>query len=238
MTEESNPILIERQRIMAEYRRRDLDVDADKYAPWQPAESLARFQRKRLAAAMLKRLDVFPKPGNQCLEIGYGKLGWLADLIDWGVHERDLHGIELRAARCEQARDALPLADLRIGDASNLPWNNDTFHLVIASTVFSSILSETVRQKIADEISRVLMPGGVLIWYDLAVNNPGNRQVRGISRAELRRLFPRLDGPMRSVTLAPPMARLVAPKSWALATLLETIPVFRTHVMAVLIKVQ
>ena len=238
MNPKSASILIERQRIEAEYLRREREIDADRYAPWQPAEVFARSQRKRLAAAMLKRFGVFPKPGDQCLELGYGKLGWLADLIDWGVHERDLHGIELRAPRGEQARDALPLADLRIGDASSLPWKDETFQFAITSTVFSSILDDTVREKIAAEISRVLVPGGALLWYDLAVNNPGNRQVRGIGRAELRRLFPQLDGPMRSVTLAPPISRLVTPRSWALATLLETIPVLRTHVLAVLIKVR
>jgi len=49
-------------------------------------------------------------------------------------------------------------------------------------------------------------------------------------------LFPALHGPMQSVTLAPPLARVVAPRSWVAATLLEACPWLRTHLMAVLVK--
>jgi hypothetical protein len=45
-----------------------------------------------------------------------------------------------------------------------------------------------------------------------------------------------LQGKIRPVTLAPPLARLLAPNSWTLATFLEAIPLLRTHLMAVLIK--
>jgi hypothetical protein len=89
---------------------------------------------------------------------------------------------------------------------------------------------------VAADITRVLAPGGALLWYDFAVNNPRNPNVRRVGRKELQGLFPELRGSIRSVTLAPPLVRLVAPKSWLLATALEAFPFLRTHLLAVLLK--
>lgn len=130
----------------------------------------------------------------------------------------------------------MPAADLRTGDAVELPWDNDTFQLAVASTLFTSVLDLNVRRLIADEITRVLAPGGALLWYDFAYNNPRNPNVQGIGRAEIRKLFPALQGEIRTVTLAPPLARLIAPRWWTLATFLEAIPLLRTHLIAILIK--
>jgi ubiquinone/menaquinone biosynthesis C-methylase UbiE len=234
--DESRAIAAEQARILAEYRRRERDVEADLYAPWQAATSFMRAGRGRLAARMLKQAGVFPGPGDSCLEIGYGSLGWLGELVAWGVREGDLHGIELDETRARRASEILPGADLRVGDATRMPWAAGTFRLIIASTVFSSILDASVRQAVAAEVARVLAPGGALLWYDMAVNNPRNPNVRGIGRRELAMLFPTLPGKIHSVTLAPPLARWAAPKSWILSELLEAIPFLRTHVLAVLVK--
>jgi SAM-dependent methyltransferase len=168
--------------------------------------------------------------------VGYGSLGWLADLLSWGLCQADLHGVELDAVRAAVAREALPGADLRVGDAAELPWPHGSFRLVIASTLFTSILDAEVRRNVADEIVRVLAPDGVLLWYDFAVDNPRNPNVRRVTRRELAALFPTLRGPIRSVTLVPFLARAVAPRSWTVATLLEAVPFLRTHLLAVLSK--
>jgi len=136
------------------------------------------------------------------------------------------------------AREAFPSADLRVGDASRLPWPDATFRLVVASTTFSSILDPVLRRLVAAEAVRVLAPGGALLWYDLKVDNPRNPNVRGVGRRELAELFPELAGPVRSAALAPPIARAVAPASWLLADFLEAFPFLRTHLIAVLVKGQ
>jgi hypothetical protein len=98
------------------------------------------------------------------------------------------------------------------------------------------VLDKGVRRLIANQICRVLAPGGVLLWYDFAINNPRNVNVRKITRKEVAALFPELRGQIKSVTLAPPLTRLVAPRSRALANVLEAIPFLRTHLLAVLMK--
>jgi Methylase involved in ubiquinone/menaquinone biosynthesis len=223
----------ERRRILTEDRRRDAEI-GDRYAAWQPGEIFMKEGRRRRAALLLKRSGVFPGPGDPCLEVGCGRLGWLADLIAWGVRETDLHGVELDSERLERAQLALPAADLRVGDGAELPWPDGSFRLLIASTLFTSILDPEVRRRVAGEIVRVLAPGGALLWYDFAVNNPANPNVRRVTRRELARLFPSLSGPIRSVTLLPILARAVAPRCWTIATLLEAIPFLRTHLVAVL----
>jgi ubiquinone/menaquinone biosynthesis C-methylase UbiE len=226
----------EQQRILSEYRRREREVDHDLYALWNPSASLNRAGRTRRAARLLARCGVFPRRGDACLEIGFGTLGWLAELLAWGLAESDLHGIELDPQRAAVAREAFPSADLRVGDASQLPWPDGTFRLVVASTCFSSILDPGLRRLVAEEAQRVLGRGGALLWYDLRMDNPRNPNVRGIGRSELAALFPALAGPVRTSTLAPPLARLVAPVSWLAANVLEALPFLRTHLVAVLVK--
>jgi ubiquinone/menaquinone biosynthesis C-methylase UbiE len=226
----------EQQRILAEYRRREREIDSSLYALWNPSASFNRAGRTRRATRLLAQCGVFPKRGDACLEIGFGTLGWLAEFLGWGLAESDLHGIELDPERAAVAREALPSADLRVGDASQLPWPDETFRLVAASTTFSSILDPGLRRVVAREAQRVLVRGGALLWYDLRMNNPRNPNVRGIGRREIRALFPALNGPIRSSTLAPPLARLIAPVSWPAATFLEALPFLRTHLVAVLVK--
>jgi len=226
----------ERERLLAEYRRRDREIPAERYAAWQPAEILMRDERKRLAAQLLHRAGAFPGAETPCLEVGYGRLGWLADLLSWGVGEKALHGVELDAGRAAEAQRRLPAADLRTGDAARLPFADETFGLVVASTVFTSVLDDAMRRSIAAEVERTLRPGGALLWYDFRLNSPGNPNVRGIGRRELRSLFPGLGGEVRSLTLAPPLARLVAPKSYRAAVVLGALPPLRSHLIAVLRK--
>jgi ubiquinone/menaquinone biosynthesis C-methylase UbiE len=232
----NNFIALERQRLVSEYERRDREIDDDLYAPWQPASRFMFEGRNRKAAFMLNQSGVFPKSGNRCLEVGFGNISWLAELLLWGMRESDLHGIDLSESRTSKAHESLSAADLRVGDASELPWNDNAFGLVIASTLFTSILDSGVRRMVADEITRVLTPGGALLWYDFAYNNPQNPNVRKVDRKELKQLFPTLVGRIESATLAPPIARVVAHRSWALANVMEAVPFLRTHLLAVLVK--
>ncbi len=227
---------IESKRILAEYQRRRKELGNSRYAPWQPSEMLFKFERQRTAARLLLLEKAFPHKDSKCLEIGCGSLGWLADLIAWGVYENNLHGIELDDLRSRQLQSRLPSANILTGNAASLPWADESFDLLIASTVFSSILDDTMRERVACEIRRVLKAGGALVWYDLRYNNPWNKNVAAISRRELRKLFPDLRSTMRSVSLAPPLARFIARWSWVTATAASALPFLRTHLLAVMVK--
>lgn len=212
------------------------DAPPDPYAPWEPAAIFLDATRKRAAARMLHRAGAFPRAGDACLEVGFGTGGWLGHLIDWGVREEDLHGTELREDLVRRAREALPLADLRVGDAVRLPWEGGAFRLAVASMLFTALPGPAARRAAAGEIARVLAPGAALLWYDIAIDNPWNPRYRRVTRRELRALFPGWEGEVRSACLPPPLLRRVAPRSWTLAVLLEAIPLLRPYLVAVLLK--
>ncbi|MEM8961603.1 MAG: class I SAM-dependent methyltransferase [Acidobacteriota bacterium] len=223
----------ESQRIRDAYARRDAVVD-DRYAPWQPAQRLMLDERNRVAATLLHRRGVFPTRGRPVLEIGAGRRGWLGVLLDWGLDCTDLHAVELDAGRADDLARGLPCAEVHHGDARNLPWPEKRFQLVILSTVLTSVLDEQTRRQLLDAASRVLAPDGVLMIYDFRRDNPRNPDVRRLTAVELRAYTPELDGPIRTLTLAPPLARLLAGKSHTLASMLALVPPLRTHLLAVL----
>ena len=99
-------------------------------------------------------------------------------------------------------------------------------------TVFSSILSETMRQEIALEMLRVLRPDGFIVWYDYHMNNPVNPDVHGIKKKEITRLFPGCTIYLVRVTLAPPVARVLATVSTLSCHLLSKFPFLCTHYLA------
>jgi len=208
------------------------------YAPWRIDTAYMRAERTWLAAKMLKNSKAFPNAHSKCLEIGFGSMGWLAELLGWGVPVSNLHGIELDARRAMVASHQLPQADLRVGDASHLPWADKSFDLVVISTVLSSVLDQNMRRAVAGETVRVLCDGGVLLWYDMRRNNPWNSDIRKVTEHELRSLFPQLSGQVYSLTLVPQIARALAPFSIALTFVLARVPFLRTHLMAVLRKAQ
>lgn len=223
-------------QLISEYERRDRTVSHSLYAHHNPSHLLMIHARERASLHLLRKEGVFPRAGTPCLEVGYGRLGALGSLISWGVRESDLHGIEMDPRRAAVAQAALPGADLRVGDARNMPWADGTFALVVTWTVFSSILNDGARKAVAAEIVRVLKPGGAVLYYDFAWNNPRNPNVRGVSGREVQKIFAGLKGSIRSATLAPPLARVVAPRSWLIATALDCIPFLRSHRVAVLVK--
>ncbi len=226
----------ERRRVLAENDRRRREVDGSRYAPWNRAERLMVDGRAREAAALLHRQGVFPTPETRCLEIGFGEGGWLPTLLSWGLSESRLYGVEIDPLRAVSVRRRLPSTSLCLADGGTLPFVDGAFGLVIVSTVFTSVLEQSVRSTMAGEIQRVLAPGGALLWYDFAVDNPRNPHVRGVGRRELKALFPELRGEIRSITLAPPILRPVSRWSVAAAELLSALPFLRSHLLAVLTR--
>ena len=106
------------------------------------------------------------------------------------------------------ARRCLPeTVVLWAGDAASAPIAPASQDLVFQATVFSSLLDDGTQQRLAQTMWSWLRPGGAILWYDFTVDNPRNRDVRGVPVARIRQLFP--EGRLRwqRVTLAPPLAR-------------------------------
>jgi len=226
----------ELERIRTEYARREREVPEEYYSIHSEGNLFLYTQRIRAVIQVLNQKNFFPLRGKKILEVGFGKGNWLLDFERWGASQGDLYGIELNERRAAHAQMRFPLSELRVGDASRLPWPNETFDLVLQSTVFSSILSTPMKQSVAREMIRVLEPHGVILWYDFHCDNPKNPHVRGIGAREIKELFSPCVVNLRRVTLAPPISRWLAPRSWLLSHLLERIRILNTHYLAVIEK--
>ena len=223
------------ERIREEYARRAKELPPGFYDSNRSENQFLHMGAARACAQLLRQAGAFPLDRAQILDVGCGQGHWLLELLMWGATVSRLHGIDLLPERIVQARERLAGAELRSGDARVLPWADAAFDLVTQFTVFSSILDAAVQQKIAREMLRVLRPGGRILWYDTRRSNP-RRPVRGVSRKDIRRLFPGCKFSFLNATLAPPLARRVAPNSWALAFALERLPFAKTHLAAVITK--
>ena len=221
------------RRIEAEYERRERELDTDTYSPTRPENVFIRQTVERALLRALRDAGLLPLDGRRVLEVGCGTGQWLAELAGWGAGER-LAGIDLIPERIERSRRRVPEADLRVGSASSLPWEDAGFDLVLQSMLLSSVLDDDVRGRVCAEIDRVLAPGGIVVSYDFFVDNPFNRAVRGLGRRELKRLFPGYELSWRRVLLAPPLIRALAPRAWWLASVLQSTRALDTHALVVL----
>jgi ubiquinone/menaquinone biosynthesis C-methylase UbiE len=221
------------ERIREEYAARGREIPAGFYDWHRTENQFLHAGAARACASLLSDAGAFPLDRAEILDVGCGHGGWMLEFLQWGAALQHLHGIDLIPDRIAHARERLAGADLRCADGRKLPWPDQAFDLVTQFTVFSSILNPAVRRQMADEMRRVLRPGGKILWYDLRRSNP-MRPVRGLRRAEILRLFPGCAIRFRNATLAPPLARIVAPHSWAAAFALESLPFATTHLAAVI----
>lgn len=165
------------------------------------------------------------------LEVGCGAGGNLLRLLRWGFMPENLVGNELLPARAAAARRVLPAAtQILTGDARHLS-TDQPFDLVLQFTVLSSILDDQFQADLASTMWALTAPGGSVVSYDFAYDNPRNPDVRAVKLDRLRQLFPDADLEARRVTLAPPIARRVG-TSRAGYAVLHAVPLLRTHVLA------
>ena len=231
----------ESDRIREEYERRAATVPAQRYDPTSPGQLFMRQRRERAVLEALRNSGSLPLRSRRILEVGCGSGQWLADLETWGASKDKLAGIDLIDARVDEARHRLggrppDDVDLRSGDASALPWADESFDLVLQSMMFSSIHDPAMATRVAAEMDRVLAGGGLILWHDFCVGNPRNRRVRGIRRSELAGLFPGYEIRAKRISLAFPLARRLAHRYWLLADVLEGLRFANIQTLATLQK--
>ena len=232
-------------RIVGEYERRRKEIPPGYYSLENAANLFRRQSWERSVLRMLSKAGVFPLADRRILDVGCGFGQWLLDFETWGAARKNLAGIDLLPERIRGARGRLAGfqdeggevsrgADIRVGNAVALPWEQQAFDIVCQSTVFSSMLDPGMKKSVATEMARVLAPEGVIVWYDFFVNNPGNPHVRGVKLNQVLELFPGFTLSSQRITLLPPLSRRLVPISWLAAEGLERVKLLNTHLLAVL----
>ena len=224
--------------VAARYARRDAGADARRYSLFDAAALQAQQERLHAMRALWRAHGWSGLDGLDLLEIGCGAGGNLLDLLRLGAEPARLAGIELLPERAAAARERLPVAVRVIeDDALRAPIAPASQDAILLFTVFSSVLDEAARAALAAAAWRWLRPGGGVLVYDFAVDNPRNPDVRALPAARVRSLFPQARTTSLRLTLAPPLARAAGrlhPRLPALAAAL--LPPLRTHRLHWLVK--
>jgi len=225
----------EAEAVRSRYARRPA---ADpRYALSNPAALAAMQERQRAMVALLRAEGHADFAARTVLEVGSGAGGNLLELLWLGFAPENLCGVELLPERHAAAQARLPAAvRLVLGDATEPHVAPESVDIVLASTVFSSLLDDAFQQRLAEAMWAAVKPGGGVLWYDFTVNNPRNADVRGVPLERVHELFPGAQIRSARVTLAPPVARAAVRIRPSLYTALNALPLLRTHVVAWLAK--
>jgi ubiquinone/menaquinone biosynthesis C-methylase UbiE len=153
---------------------RDTYAERDRLAPedWRVNRYHPRHQLGRLFAAHTR--EVLIDALNACeidleplriLDVGCGTGHWLRHLVELGANPENLTGTDLSARRLAIARAKNP--GITWVETTGLPFEDDSFDLVMQTVVFSSIPDGGLRQELGAEMNRVTKPGGRVLWVDL-----------------------------------------------------------------------
>ena len=187
-------------------------------------------ERSRALIAWINECGISPVEQRRVLEIGCCSGVNLLQFLQLGFAPQNLVGNELLEVRLRLARSRLPSTiALYGGDAAELSLEAGSFDVVFQSTVFTSILDPGFKRRLATKMWSLTRPGGGVLWYDFMFDNPRNRDVKGVRRAEIDALFPSRVAWARRITLAPPIARLVTSVHPSLYSLFNLVPWLRTH---------
>lgn len=127
----------------------------------------------------------------------------------------------------------IPNTNIYSGDALKLNFEN-YFDVVFQSTVFTSILDFDFKKLLAQKMWDMTKENGLVLWYDFKYDNPSNKDVKGVGRDEIKKLFPNSKKIVfHNVTLAPPIGRRVG-KLYNFFNIL--FPFLRTHIVAEIYK--
>jgi SAM-dependent methyltransferase len=219
--------------VVERYARRHTDPAlVDRYNLLQPDVWQTVQERQRAMLQGLARRGWHPLAERTVLEVGCGAGGNLLEFLRMGFRPEHVAGVELLPTRHAEARALLPeRVALHLGDACAAPIAEASCDLVFQGTVFSSLLDDDFQQRLAAAMWRWVKPGGAVLWYDFTVNNPRNRDVRGVPLRRVRALFPEGQIEARRVTLAPPLARAACRVSPGLYPVLNALPLLRTHAL-------
>ena len=227
----------EKQRIASVYSHYENDpVRNDRYSIFRPEVLAERQGLERAQLALLARHGFASRMGSaRLLDIGAGSGSFGLRARGWGIAPQNLTLNEIFAPRLERARANLPAGvHFLDGDASRIGREHDgAYDIISLNTVLSSVLDDAVRQALCRRVYDLLAPGGIALIYDFAFNNPANRNVRRVTRAQLRALFPDAALSFRSLTLAPPISRRLGqiPVAGGALIRLCNLPPLRTHLL-------
>jgi SAM-dependent methyltransferase len=126
-----------------------------------------RMRDELVAEAIINHFDPLKRPMT-VLEIGVGYGHELAKFSLLGIPNTQLIGLDLVPERLRRAGELYPSLQFARGDARDLPFPDACFDVVCQFTCVMHAGSKESQRRICQEMARVLKPGGVILWWDVA----------------------------------------------------------------------
>jgi SAM-dependent methyltransferase len=99
--------------------------------------------------------------------VGHGhELGKFAQV---GIPQASLIGVDLVLPRLLRTKHLYPAISISQQDAANLAFGDEIFDIVCQFTCVMHALSRELQVAICKEMARVLKPGGIIVWWDIAI---------------------------------------------------------------------
>jgi ubiquinone/menaquinone biosynthesis C-methylase UbiE len=233
--------ITEIERLRAVYAERDSSGKKALYQWNLRANALVDYRRRDAWIRAFNKTGMTDLGSARILDVGCGTAGWLRNLLEWGARPELLHGVDALTDRILHAKSiSHPDMDFQVASAQHMPFPDQCFDLVAASTVFSSVLDPQQRANLGREMLRVARKGGVIMVYDYVISDPRNPNTVGIGANEIKRIF---EGASLAhafrLTLLPPLARRFPEGLLWLAHMIEVVlPFLCGHRLYVLEKLE
>ena len=225
----------ERDRLESVYRDLLSGPSPERWSESNPGNRAILDERVRWTTTLLSSLPPLGS-GALVLDLGSGGNTSLTPELDAaGDDGPGRIAVDLLFDRLRQASPGVARG-LVCADGAALPFHDETFDLVALFTVFSSVGGRQICANIASEVTRVLVPGGAVLWYDLRYRNPSSKNLHPMRAKAIEALFPELEPRWRSVTLLPPIARRLGRFTSRLYPALASVPPLRSHLLGTLRK--
>ena len=215
------------EQIINQYSKRN--VNNNLYAGGHYVENAQKEIAENIQAFLKKEFNDFQD--LSLLEIGAGNSSNAKIFIDLGIKSQNICFNELLPERILAIKTHFPNNTVFEGNAIEIVINQK-FDIIFQSTVFTSILNNSDREKLAKKMLNLLKPNGIILWYDFIYNNPKNKDVKKVDVKELKSLFSNSSKLYyKKITLAPPIGRKVK-KFYKLFN----VPFLRSHILAIIKK--
>lgn len=169
-------------------RRRATDEEIQTHGRQNVGQMASRVWALLYALTDLEVKHGFDVVNAKVLDVG-ASAGWgLHPFLLSGFRADQLNGIDLFDNRVALGKKICPSLNLQTGDATQMPFADKQFDLVTEQFCFCHVMVDEAREKMAEQMLRVVKPGGYILIMDWVIGSK-KRDLNGVSLKKIRDMF-------------------------------------------------